>query len=89
MLPVRVANMDKQDAVKQMSEICEKMYILYREAVKLADDNQIEFSLPWGGEGCSAQDGYGAGATYYPAGVDDWNKWSTDDAQWVSSSRTC
>lgn len=89
-VPVRkVANMSQQKAVKRMSEICEAMYSLYKEAVKLADDNKIEFSLPWGGEGVSAQEGYGAGATYYPAGVEDWNKYNDDEAQWVSSSRTC
>jgi len=80
--------MDKQQAYKELSDRCEIMNKLFNECVKIADEAQVEFDLPWGGEGCSAQAGYGAGATYYPDGVENYNKWS-DSAQWVSSTATC
>lgn len=81
--------MDKQQAYKELSDRLQQMAKLFHECVAIADENQVEFDLPWGGEGCSAQAGYGAGAAYYPAGVEDWNKYDTDSAQWVSSSKTC
>lgn len=81
--------MDKQEASKLLAERCERMEKLFHECVAIAVEAQIEFALPWGGEGETAENGYGAGATFYPAGVEDWNKYYTDGHEWVSSSRTC
>lgn len=61
---------------------------LFHECVAIAIEAQIEFDLPWGGEGGCAEDGYGAGATFYPEGVYNWNKYG-DSHQWVSSTQTC
>lgn len=80
--------MDKQQAVQEIATRAAKMFELFNECVALADEHKVEFELPWGGEGCSAQDGYGAGATYYPEGVDHWNRYG-DYAMWVSSTQTC
>lgn len=80
--------MDKQLALKEIDARCVEMRKLYDECINIAKAGQVAFSLPWGGEGRSAEDGCGAGATFYPEGVDDYNKYS-DYAQWVSSSQTC
>jgi hypothetical protein len=80
---------DREQAYKLIAEKCVILRQLFDECVKIADEAQVEFELPFGGEGCSAQDGYGAGATYYPDGVDNWCKNYIDIAEWVSSSRTC
>jgi hypothetical protein len=79
---------DKQEASRQLAEKCEQMQKLFYECVQIAVEAQIAFELPWGGEGQSALNGYGAGATFYPAGVEDWNK-NYDGHEWVSSSQTC
>lgn len=80
--------MDKQEASKQLADKCEQMRQLFHECVAISASAQIAFDLPWGGEGNSAEDGYGAGATFYPEGVDNYNKYG-DYAQWISSTQTC
>lgn len=80
--------MDKQQASKELADKCEQMQKLFYECVTIAIAAKIEFDLPWGGEGCGAENGYGAGATFYPEGVDNWNKYS-EGHQWVASNQTC
>lgn len=80
--------MDKQQASKELSEKLAQMQTLFHECMAISVAAQVPFDLPWGGEGCGALDGYGAGATFYPEGVDNWNKYS-DSHQWVASNQTC
>lgn len=73
----------KQKAAKKIATRCKHMAKLFNECVKLADEAGVVFELPWGGEGTSPQDGYGAGATYYPE-VEGYQS-----AHWTSSTANC
>lgn len=81
--------MDKEQAAAEIAIRCVKLRELFDECVTIAKEGGVSFDLPWGGEGTSVENGYGAGATFYPDDVENYAKnWGTH-AQWVSSTQTC
>lgn len=80
----KVVNMDKQEASKRIAELMEVALEALNAAVKIADEAQVSFETPWGGEGTSER---GMGATYVPEGATN-AKWFHYKS-WNSSAGIC
>jgi hypothetical protein len=75
--------MTKEEAVKLLAEKCEELHKLFNECVAIADENEIIFELPYGGEGTAER---GLGGYYDPTG--EVRVWS-DYQGWNPSSQSC
>ena len=73
---------NREVASKKISEIVSKINELYAEAAKIADENDIEFSV----EGPA----YGMGGYYVPkkTTTDSEDQWDSSDG-WMASSQSC
>lgn len=75
--------MTKEEASKLLAEKCQTLRTLFDECVKIANENEIIFELPYGGEGTPER---GLGGHYDPTG--EVCQWS-DYAGWNPSAGTC
>ncbi len=83
--------MDKQRASAEIAALLELANDALNKAVAISEKSGVEFTTPWGGEGCNTR---GMGATYYPEGhpdIDESCDYYSDYARagWNSSAGTC
>lgn len=81
-----IVNMDhtQEAAAALLSSKCAQLRELFDECIKLSNEFNIVFELPWGGEGNSYEEGYSVGGFYCPTDDSPWG-----DKGWHPSNQSC